>query len=133
MILFVDASAMVSILTREEDAAYLADRLVSADRSLTSAIAVWEAALAVARSERTTVERAEADVAALLAQTRTSVVPIGPEEARAALDAHARFGKGRHPAGLNLGDCFAYACARTHGAVLLYKGGDFALTDLEGK
>jgi ribonuclease VapC len=48
-----------------------------------------------------------------------------------ALWAHLQFGKGRHPARLNMGDCFAYACAKVHGAPLLYNGGDFALTDIE--
>jgi ribonuclease VapC len=55
-----------------------------------------------------------------------------PAEARTtALDAFERFGKGRHPAALNLGDCFAYACARLAGAPLLYKGDDFPQTDIE--
>ena len=56
---------------------------------------------------------------------------IGLVEARLALEAHARFGRGRHPARLNMGDCFAYACARSRGVPLLYKGEDFALTDIE--
>ena len=47
-----------------------------------------------------------------------------------ALDAFQRFGKGHHPASLNMGDCFAYACAKTNSARLLYKGNDFANTDL---
>jgi ribonuclease VapC len=59
------------------------------------------------------------------------VVAIGDVEQRLALDAHARFGKGVHPAKLNMGDCFAYACARANGVPLLYKGDDFALTDIE--
>ena len=67
----------------------------------------------------------------LLSQTQSSVVAVGDAECRLALDAYARFGKGRHPARLNMGDCFAYACARSHGVPLLYKGDDFALTDIE--
>ena len=47
-----------------------------------------------------------------------------------ALQAYAQFGKGRHPAALNMGDCFAYACARAHGAALLFKGEDFSRTDV---
>jgi ribonuclease VapC len=58
-------------------------------------------------------------------------VPIGETEQEVALHAHARFGKGVHPAKLNMGDCFAYACARANGVPLLYKGDDFALTDIE--
>ena len=56
--------------------------------------------------------------------------PFEPETAALAIDAYARFGKGRHPAGLNFGDCFAYACARHFDVPLLYKGDDFALTDI---
>ena len=60
-----------------------------------------------------------------------SLVAIGGAEAEAALDAYARFGKGSgHPARHNMGDCFAYACARTNGARLLYKGDDFSHTDM---
>lgn len=55
---------------------------------------------------------------------------IGADEARLAIDAMARFGKGRHPAQLNMGDCFAYVCARTKNARLLHKGDDFSKTDL---
>ncbi len=55
-----------------------------------------------------------------------------PAEARAmAIDAFERFGEGRHPAALNFGDCFAYACARRFGVPLLYKGDDFPQTDIE--
>ena len=58
------------------------------------------------------------------------VLPASAETASAAIDAFARYGKGRHPAKLNFGDCFSYAGARSLGLVLLYVGGDFALTDL---
>lgn len=67
-----------------------------------------------------------------LAQIR--LVPITTDDAGRALDAFARYGKGTgHPARLNMGDCFAYAVARNHGVPLLYKGEDFALTDLGGQ
>ena len=58
------------------------------------------------------------------------VIGIGPAEGDLALDAFERYGKGRHPARLNMGDCFAYACARTHGVPLLFKGDDFSHTDI---
>jgi ribonuclease VapC len=60
------------------------------------------------------------------------VVPVGREEYRAAARAHNRFGKGRDPARLNMGDGFAYACARTHAVPLLFRGEDFGLTDVVG-
>ncbi len=59
------------------------------------------------------------------------LVPVTVEHARAARRAWRRFGKGNHPAGLNFGDCFAYALAEATREPLLYKGGDFALTDIE--
>lgn len=59
------------------------------------------------------------------------IVTIGKAEQRLALDAYARFGKGQHPAKLNMGDCFAYACARANGLPLLFKGNDFGQTDIE--
>ena len=57
-------------------------------------------------------------------------VGIGDREYDLALQAYAQFGKGRHPAGLNMGDCFAYACAKAHNAALLFKGEDFPKTDI---
>jgi ribonuclease VapC len=59
------------------------------------------------------------------------MVPIGGLEFDLAADAYARFGKGRHPAKLNMGDCYAYACAKANQARLLFKGGDFVKTDIE--
>ena len=58
------------------------------------------------------------------------MVTIGQPESDLAFEAYRRYGRGRHPAGLNMVDCFSYACARTNSAVLLYKGDDFTKTDL---
>lgn len=129
--MFVDASALVAIVLREPGAVDLGRRYLASDSRLTSSIAIYEAALAISRVEDVDLERARSLLFRLFARTGVEVVSIGPREAEIALDAHARFGKGRHPARLNMGDCFAYACARSHGAPLLYKGADFALTDIE--
>jgi ribonuclease VapC len=59
------------------------------------------------------------------------VIAVPPKAAAGAIDAFDRFGKGRHPAGLNFGDCFAYACARSYRMPLLFKGNDFPLTDIQ--
>jgi ribonuclease VapC len=59
------------------------------------------------------------------------LAPIGERELALAMDAYARFGKGRHPAKLNMGDCCAYACAQANDALLLFKGSDFTKTDTE--
>jgi ribonuclease VapC len=129
--MFVDASAIVAILTREPEADALADLLDGARAPITSAIAIFEAALGICRKRHASVAEAEADVREFLALARVQVVPIGAHEAETALDAFGRYGKGRgHPAQLNLGDCFAYTVAQNHRTALLFKGADFSQTDI---
>ncbi|WP_294236425.1 type II toxin-antitoxin system VapC family toxin [uncultured Sphingomonas sp.] len=130
MSLFVDASALVAIILKEPDVDMLADRLERHERRLTSAIALWETMAAVRRARDTSVELAWAEVERFRIALGLKLMPIGAEEAEQAVIAHARYGKGHHPARLNMGDCFAYACAHGVAAELLYKGDDFALTDL---
>ena len=129
--MFVDASAIVAILTRESDADALADRLETAVAPITSPIAVFEAVAGLCRKRHTSVEEAAEDVRAFLAAAGVQPVPITPADAETALLAFSRYGKGRgHPAQLNLGDCFAYAVARGHQVRLLFKGEDFDKTDI---
>lgn len=130
MTLFVDASALVSILTNEPDAASLIDRMAEDGDLLSSAIAVWETTLAIARDRKCQPPEAFALVDSFCHDMDIVVAPIGPSESAIAVEAFTRYGKGRHEAKLNMGDCFAYACARTNNADLLYKGDDFARTDL---
>jgi ribonuclease VapC len=130
--MFVDASAIVATLNREPQADAFADAIESSGSAVTSAIAIFEATLALCRTRHAAVEEAAADIEEFLSLARIQCVPIAAEEARAALDAFARYGKGRgHPAQLNLGDCFAYAVARNRGVPLLFKGDDFIKTDIE--
>jgi ribonuclease VapC len=129
--MFVDASAIVAILTREPEADALSDALDRARSPISSPIAIFEAVLGICRKRRASVEEAVADVDELLEVARVQVVPITEREAAAALAAFARYGKGRgHKAQLNLGDCFAYAVAKTHRTALLFKGEDFDKTDI---
>ncbi len=129
--IFIDASAMIAILTQESDAANLADRLETASERLCSAISVWETVAGLCRSYRFTVPTAREDVARFLEAGDIRFTPIGEREHRIATDAYARFGKGRSTAALNMGDCFAYACAKSNNARLLFKGDDFTRTDIE--
>ena len=129
--MFVDASALTAILTGESDAALLLQRLESRALRLTSPMAVWETVVAVARCRTMDVREAEGVVETFLVDFGLQVRPIPAEARHAAIEAHVRFGKGRHPAALNFGDCFAYACARHAKAPLLYKGEDFSRTDIE--
>lgn len=129
--MFVDSSALVAILLDEADAGRLIDRMSEADALVTSPIALFETVAALMREKRISAAAAELRVRAVLRAADISVVSIDDETGIAALDAFERYGKGRgHPAQLNLGDCFAYAAARVHGKGLLYKGDDFAATDL---
>ncbi len=84
----------------------------------------------MARKKAMSVADAEAEVEEFIRVAGLRIVPITATESSAALTAHARFGKGRHPARLNLGDCFAYACAQAHGVPLLSVGDDFPQTDI---
>jgi ribonuclease VapC len=129
--MFVDASAWVAIILREPERERLRVILADAEAILTSPLAIWETVRAVTRETKDPVDVVSARLMGILASIGAQIVEIGAEEARLALDAHARFGKGVHPARLNMGDCFSYACARVHGVPLLYKGEDFALTDIE--
>jgi ribonuclease VapC len=129
--MFIDASALVAILASEEDAPELVRRLERATTRLTSPLAVWEATVALARILDRSPKHAEREINQLLALTQTKTVDLPGSIASAAIDAFERYGKGRHKAALNFGDCFAYACARHLDVPLLYKGADFALTDIE--
>lgn len=130
MTLFVDASALVAMIGREPESRHLARRLEHPDAHYTSPIAIWEAVRAVVRVRGVDIAEARALVAAFVAEAALRIAPIGAAQGDAALDAHETYGKGRHAAALNMGDCFAYACAKTLGASILFKGEDFARTDL---
>ena len=130
MTVFVDASALIAIIAQEPDALPLAECLQDDPDRLSSSVAVWETMAGLCRSYGMTVEAARARVRLFLDALGIRITAIGEQEFDLAADAYARFGKGRHPAALNMGDCFAYACARAHGAKLLFRGGDFSQTDI---
>jgi ribonuclease VapC len=128
--MFVDASALVAIIGGEPDATALATRLRAAEVKYTSPVAIYETTLAVLRIRQTTIDSAIAHLDRFLGRSQIKTIPITAEIGRVAMDAFARFGRGNHPARLNMGDCFAYACARSLGVPLLCKGGDFSQTDI---
>jgi ribonuclease VapC len=130
LILFVDASAMVAVLTPEEDSERFEGSMSQATRLLFSPVAAWETTVTLCRGKGLPEDQARERLESFLHTFEVEMVPIGDLEGRAALDAFLRYGKGRHPAQLNMGDCFAYACAKTNSARLLYKGDDFSHTDL---
>lgn len=129
MTLFVDASALVAIVVSEEGHQEYASRIIADGSPIWSALSRWETIRAVSRLLKISVDGAAALVD-LYVSDFFRLVPIGEEEGKIAIEAHCIYGKGNHPAELNIDDCFAYACARANGAALLYKGDDFARTDL---
>ena len=124
----IDTSAIVAILRLEPEAASFVDAVSESDRCLVSAVSSLEAAMVLARSIGGPAAWEPLDE--MLASPGMEVVPFDAAQVARAREAFLRYGKGRHPAGLNFGDCAAYALAATYGAPLLFKGDDFAKTDL---
>jgi ribonuclease VapC len=129
--MFLDASAMIAIIAGEAEATAFAARLGQAAQVFTAPIAIYEAVLGLARVGRMPVPDAGAILDRFLDQAAVRIMPITAEIGRDAVSAFERFGKGRHAAALNMGDCFAYACARSIDVPLLFKGDDFPQTDIE--
>src|SRR4051794_16211309 len=129
--MFVDASVIVAMMNDEPDGALLSERLDGDLTPLTSGLALFEAVLAVSRTRRSTIEQARGFVDEFVHITGVEIIGISPHDAQEAIGAFNRFGKGRHRAALNMGDCFAYACAKSRSIPLLCKGDDFIHTDIE--
>jgi ribonuclease VapC len=129
--MFVDASALTAFMTAEPGSHEMLARLRQTKTRITSPIAVWETAVAISRILDLPVAKASLAVHDYLGIAEIELMSVPAEAGALALDAFDRYGKGRHPARLNMGDCFAYACARHFEQPLLYKGGDFSQTDIE--
>lgn len=129
--MFLDASAICAIMIKEDDAEILLNKILAAETKLTSPLAIWEATLAVNRASGIDIVETERLLSDFLSAIGADIVPITAEMTPIAIAAHRDFGKGRHPAALNFGDCFAYAAARHHRLPLLFKGDDFGRTDIE--
>jgi ribonuclease VapC len=128
--MFLDASAVVGILGGEPDAGELMARLDNATtRPTTSPVAIMESVLGLRRAKGISIDDAEDLVEDFMRVLGARNVAITPEIGKRAIRARARYGR-PHKADLNLGDCFAYACAQNYAVPLLYSGNDFSLTDL---
>lgn len=125
--MILDSSAIVAIATEEPGCLALIDKLNDAPSLAIGAPTLVETAL-VLRSRLTGEPRAFLD--RFLSEWSVTVVPFGEDHWKAAADAHARFGRGRHKAALNFGDCLSYATATLADMPLLCTGGDFAKTDV---
>jgi ribonuclease VapC len=124
----IDTSAVMAVLKREPDAQAIAEVMAQAEVRLMSAATLVEAGL-VALSDRGAVGSDDLD--RFLLDAGIDIVPVTEAHARLAREGFARFGKGRHPARLNFGDCFSYALAKASGHPLLFKGNDFSQTDVD--
>ena len=123
----LDSSAIIAILFAESGYLDLVDRILDADHVRVGAPTVVETALVFAGRRAA---RGGESVAGLLTELGVTIVPFGEAEARVATEAFQRFGRGRHPARLNYGDCLAYATAAVSRDTLLFVGEDFAKTDI---
>ncbi len=126
--MIVDTSAVLAVLFSETDAERYARAIMTAAPCRMSAANVLEAYI-VAESRGGAAAGHELDV--FMKSSAIEAAPVTAEHVQAARRAWRRFGKGNHPAALNFGDCLAYALAETQREPLLFKGGDFALTDIE--
>lgn len=123
----VDTSAVLAIFQREAECAAFVRAIAEASSVRLSAVSYVECATVIASRYGA---KGEAWFDSFLAESNAEIVPVDVATARHARRAYAVFGKGRHPAGLNLADVFAYVLAKTSNAPLLFKGEDFARTDV---
>jgi ribonuclease VapC len=125
-VIVVDSSALVAIVFSEPDAEVFAAKLDASSHNSMSASTLLESSIVVARAQG---NEALADLDALVKLYEIEIMPFDEAQASIAREAFLRFGKGRHKAGLNFGDCMSYALAKSRNANLLCKGADFAATD----
>lgn len=123
----IDTSAILACMLDEPERVRFIAEIDTASIRLMSVIGFVEASFVILS------RRGEAgliDLTTFIERAAIERVAVDPIQADAAVEAFRRFGKGRHPAGLNIGDCFAYALAKTTGEPLLFKGNDFVQTDV---
>ncbi|MGH6661522.1 MAG: type II toxin-antitoxin system VapC family toxin [Rhodospirillales bacterium] len=123
----IDTSALVAILLDEPERRAFNEKIEADPRRLVSAVTFVEAALAI---EARVGEAGGRELDLFLHRAGVETVPVDADQAEIARRAFRRYGRGRHPAGLNFGDCFAYALVKTTGEPLLFKGDDFGRTDI---
>lgn len=124
----IDTSAIAAILFDEPDAAALEGKIANDPMRLMSAATFLEATIVI---EARLGDPGGREFELWLHRAEVEILPVDAEQADMARRAWRRFGRGRHPAGLNYGDCFSYALAATHDEPLLFKGDDFTKTDVK--
>ena len=124
----IDTSALIAILLGEPDAEAFATAIAADPKRLLSAFSALEVSVVIEAKKG---ESGGRELDLLLHRSQIEIVAINPEQAELARIAWRTFGKGRHPAGLNIGDCCSYALSKSSGEPLLFKGNDFSKTDLK--
>jgi ribonuclease VapC len=124
----IDTSAIAAILFDEPDAAALEGKIADDPVRLMSAATLLEATIVI---EARLGDPGGREFDLWLHRAEVEILPVDAEQADMARRAWRHFGRGRHPAGLNYGDCFSHALAATHGEPLLFKGDDFTKTDVK--
>ena len=125
--MLIDTSALLAILQGEPERRGFVEAIESADSARMSVASFVEASIVI--ESRYGAEGLR-DLDRFISRANIELIPVDPEQGQLARSAFSRFGKGRHRAGLNYGDCFAYAAAIRFGEPLLCKGADFILTDV---
>ena len=125
--MIVDTSVIIALLRNEPDASAISEALENAAVCRISAVTYVEASVVTDSNRDPILSRRFDD---LLKDVRMRIEPVTATQAELARQAYRDFGKGRHKAGLNLGDCFAYALAKDMSEPLLFKGDDFCHTDV---
>ena len=123
----LDTSALLAILQDERERRAFNEAIEAADTKLMSVATLVEVSIVLEARHGAEAMR---DLDLFIERAEIDLVPVDLEQARVARRAFSRFGKGKHRAGLNYGDCFSYALASVLGEPLLYKGDDFVHTDL---
>jgi ribonuclease VapC len=123
----VDSSALLAILLKEPEEFEFRESIVAARTCLISAATLLEASIVLSARKTGALE----DLDEFIKEGRFSIEAVTRDQAMIAREAFMKYGKGRHPAALNFGDCFSYALAKSTGYPLLFKGADFSQTDIK--
>lgn len=124
----VDSSALLALLFLEDDAGQIATKIADSDEIFISAVSYAEAGIVL--DNRQYPSKNSNDLDELIETFAGEIIALDKEQAKIARIAYQKFGKGKHPAKLNMGDCFSYALAKQMNVPLLYKGDDFSKTDI---
>lgn len=124
----IDTSAVIAIILGEPDHGTYSNAILNDGVRFMSSASVLEASVVV---DRRFPEEGASELDLLILSANIETVPFDAEQLQIARRAFRAYGRGRHPAGLNFGDCFSYALSKATGEPLLFKGGDFALTDVD--